>query len=60
MAIAEGKKRVAFTLSQDVIDKLLDLYELDKIEASERIYESDTLVKLIEAAYDEQFIKDAD
>lgn len=51
MAISEDKKRVNFSLSDDDIKKLKYLYEEDKRSADKRIYESDTLSKMISKAY---------
>lgn len=51
MAISENKKRVLFSLSKDDIKKMKYLYEQDKESAEGRIYESDTLSKIIERAY---------
>lgn len=52
MAISEDKKRVNFSLSEEDISKLKYLYAEDKREADRRIYESDTLSKLINYAYE--------
>lgn len=52
MAISEDKKRVPFSLSQEDIDKLKYLYDEDKKNAERRIYESDTVSKLISNAYE--------
>jgi len=51
MAISEDKKRVLFSLSEEDISKLKYLYAEDKKDADRRIYESDTLAKLISKAY---------
>lgn len=51
MAISEDKKRVNFSLSEEDISKLKYLYAEDKRQADRRIYESDTLSKLISRAY---------
>ena len=51
MAISEDKKRVNFSLSEEDIFMLKYLYSEDKREADRRIYESDTLSKLISKAY---------
>lgn len=52
MAISEDKKRVPFSLSQEDIEKLKYLYNEDRKQADRRIYESDTVSKLISNAYE--------
>lgn len=52
MAISEDKKRVPFSLSQEDIEKLKYLYDEDRKQADRRIYESDTVSKLISNAYE--------
>lgn len=51
LAISEGKKRVLFTLSEKDIKKVKELYEIDKQQSDKRIYESDTIKKIINEAY---------
>lgn len=51
MAISDNKKRVLFSLSNDDILKMKYLYEEDKKSSENRIYESDTLSKMIDLAY---------
>lgn len=51
LAISEGKKRVLFTLSEKDIEKVKELYEIDKQQSDKRIYESDTIKKIINEAY---------
>lgn len=51
MAIPHNKKSVKFSLSYDSIEMLKHLYLEDKKVADGRIYESDTLSKIIENAY---------
>lgn len=51
MAISDNKKRVLFSLSKDDIKKMKYLHEQDKKDSEKRIYESDTLSKMIERAY---------
>lgn len=52
MAISEHKKRVPFSLSEEDIEKLKYLYDEDKKQAERRIYESDTISKIINNAYE--------
>lgn len=52
MAISEDKKRVPFSLSQEDIEKLKYLYDEDRKQSDRRIYESDTVSKLISNAYE--------
>lgn len=54
MAISDDKKRVAFSLTDEDVKKIKFLYELDKKESDERIYESDTIKKLIDVAYNKR------
>lgn len=51
VAIPDDKKRVFFSLTYDDIDKLKYLYSKDKKHSDSRIYESDTLSKVINEAY---------
>lgn len=45
------KKRPRFSLSDETIAKLEWLYEQEKKKSVKRIYQSDTLTKIIEDAY---------
>lgn len=51
MAIPDNKKRVVFTLSNEDIEKFQSLFLEDKNNLKGRIYESDTLSKIINNAY---------
>lgn len=54
MSISDNKKRVIFSLSKDDIFKMKYLYEEDKKGSEKRIYESDTLSKMIDLAYEKK------
>lgn len=52
MVLASDKKRVAFSLTEDDVEKLKKIYKNDSKESDSRIYESDTLSKVINYVFE--------
>lgn len=52
MVLSADKKRVAFSLTTDDVEKLKEIYLNDSRESESRIYESDTLSKLINYVFE--------
>lgn len=52
MVLSSDKKRVAFSLTEEDVEKLKEIYKNDSQESDFRIYESDTLSKVINYVFE--------
>lgn len=52
MVLSSDKKRVAFSLTGEDVEKLKEIYKNDSQESDSRIYESDTLSKVINYVFE--------